>query len=245
MFEYEKLNDLDIFVYCGGKCGSSTLHHTFKNNNFKSYKIHDNNYFKYLCSVFKKDIGKTIYDVINFNVIDDKKTVYIIDSYRTPIERKISSFFQNIDKHIHDYKNKTIDDMINVFNTKFLYNLEEYHSIDEVLNYYGLIPFCTFDFENKYNIIKKENIIFIKLRFNDVDKWGEILSQIFEKKIVIHNFNLTKNKEINKLYNQFKEKYKVPHLYLTHYLTSDINFKIYNNDKEQNEYINYWNLKSF
>ena len=48
MFEYEKLNNLDVLIYCGGKCGSSTLHTTFKNNGYNSYKIHDNSYFKYL-----------------------------------------------------------------------------------------------------------------------------------------------------------------------------------------------------
>ena len=76
MFEYEKLNNLDIIVYCGGKCGSSTLHTTFKKNGYTSYKIHDNSYFKYLCDRFKKDTDKTIFDVIDFNTKHDKYTVY-------------------------------------------------------------------------------------------------------------------------------------------------------------------------
>jgi hypothetical protein len=242
MFEYKKLNDLDIIVYCGGKCGSSTLHTTFKKNGFKSYKIHDNNYFKYLCNVFKKDNNKTIYDVIDFNVKQNKH-IYIIDSYRTPIERKISSFFQNIDRHISNY-NKTTEDIISIFNEKLLYELEEYHSMDEVMTHYGLDTFAEFDFKNKYNIIKKDNIIFIKLRLNDINEWSNILSTIFEKNITIYNENLTSNKSINKLYNEFKEIYKVPEKYLNQHLINDKKFKIYNTKKEQYDYINKWLQKS-
>lgn len=238
MFEYKKLDDLDIFVYCSGKCGSSTLHNTFKNNGFKSYKIHDNNYFKFLCNTFNKDKEKTIFDVIDFNKINKK--IYIIDCYRTPIERKISSFFQNINRYVENYDNIQINELINIFNQKFLYQLEEYHSIDEVIKHYGLKPFTNFDIKNKYNIVKKDNIVFIKLRFNDIFEWSDILSTIFEKKISIFNDNVTIKKPINKLYNEFKELYKVPNKYMDEYLLNDSNFKIYNSQEEQEKYINYW-----
>jgi hypothetical protein len=203
MFEYEKLNDLDILVYCGGKCGSSTLHTTFKNNGYKSYKIHNNCYFKELCDIFKKDTDKTIFDVIDFN-IKQRKNIYIIDSYRTPIERKISSFFQHIHEFISNYNNMKLEEIINIFNTKFLYESEEYHSIEEIIKHYGLDTFTDFDFKNKYNILKKDNIIFIKIRFNDISEWSDILSTIFGKNMKMYNNNLTNTKNINKLYNEFK-----------------------------------------
>ena len=242
MFEYEKLNDLDVLVYCGGKCGSSTLHTTFKNNGYKSYKIHDNSYFKYLCDRFKKDTDKTIFDVIDFS-IQQGKPIYIIDSYRTPIERKISSFFQNIGKYISNYSEKPVEEIINIFNKKFLYKLEDYESIDEVIKHYGLDTFTDFDFKNKYNIVKKDNIIFIKIRLNDINEWSDILSTIFEKKIVMSNENLTSNKQTNKLYNEFKENYRVPEKYLNENLLNDSNFLIYNSKEEQEKYINYWKNK--
>jgi hypothetical protein len=242
MFEYEKLNNLDIIVYCGGKCGSSTLHNTFKKNGFKSYKIHTNNYFKYLCNTFKKDTDKSIFDVIDFN-IKQEKNIYIIDSYRNPIERKISSFFQNIHKHITDNNNKKIEELIKIFNEKFLYELEENESIDEVMKHYGLDTFTNFDFNNKYNIVKKNNLIFIKIRFNDICEWSNILSTIFEKNIEIYNSNLTNTKPINKLYNIFKEHYRVPEKYLNEYLINNVDFNIYNTEDEKNKYINYWKNK--
>jgi mannosyltransferase OCH1-like enzyme len=244
MFEYERLNKLDVLVYCGGKCGSSTLHTTFKKNCLTSYKIHDNSYFQYVCNIFKKDTTKTIYDVIDFNA-KQGKNFYIIDSYRTPIERKISSFFQNIENHIIDFHKKTTEEIISIFNAKLLYELEEYQSIDEAQHHYGMSIFNQFDFEKKYNIVNKDNIIFIKLRLNDIDEWSDILSEIFEKKIVIHNNNLTSDKQINKLYNQFKEMYKVPQRYIYDYLINDKAFKIYNTKKEQDDYINRWLKKSY
>ena len=248
MFEYKKLNDLDIIVYCGGKCGSSTLHTTLKKNGYKSYKIHDNSYFQYVCNIFKRDTNRTIYDVIDFNV-QQGKPIYIIDSYRTPIERKISSFFQNVQNHIGNYDKKTTDDIISIFNEKLLYELEEYHSIDEVMQHYGLPKFTEFDFKNKYNIVKKDNIIFIKMRLNDINEWSNILSTIFEKNITIHNENLTSDKSINKLYNEFKEAYKVPEKYLNENLIKDKEFKIYNTKEEQDNYTNRWlnkmNVKHF
>ena len=52
-----------------------------------------------------------------------KKEIYIIDSYRTPIERKISSFFQNV---LSDSTQNIIDN----FNKDYLFYIEEYHSIN-------------------------------------------------------------------------------------------------------------------
>ena len=244
MFEYKKLNDLDIIVYCGGKCGSSTLHTTFKKNELNSYKIHDNNYFKYLCNLYKKDTTKTIFDVIDFNV-KQNKNIYIIDVYRTPIERKISGFFQNISQHLPDYNKLSIQEMINFFNDKLLYILENYHSIDEILDHYNIQLFNTFDFKNKYNIFKNDNMIFIKLRFNDISEWSNILSTIFDKNITLYNDNLTSNKQINKLYNEFKETYTVPQSYIYDCLINDKAFKIYNTKEEQDKYISKWLKKSY
>ena len=247
MFEYKKLNCLDIIVYCGGKCGSSTLHTTFKKNGLNSYKIHDNNYFKYLCNLFKKDTTKTIFDVIDFNV-KQNKIIYIIDVYRTPIERKVSAFFQNFEHLLGNNKltdDKSIDDIISLFNEKMLYELEEYHSINEVMQHYGLAKFTEFDFKNKYNIFKNDNMIFIKLRFNDISEWSNILSTIFDKNITLYNDNLTSNKQINKLYNEFKQMYTVPQSYIHDCLINDEAFKIYNTKEEQDKYISKWLKKSY
>jgi hypothetical protein len=242
MFENNELNELDVIVYCGGKCGTSTLLNTFLNNGLKSYSVHNNKYFEYVCNITKQDVDKTIYDVIDFNLKQNKK-LYIIDSYRTPIERKMSALFQNIDLHIYNYKQKSIDNIISLFNNQLLCNIEEYHPIDEVMLHYGLDIFTDFDFENKYSIQEKDNLVFIKIRFNDINEWSEILTKIFNKKIEIYSNNLTETKDIYNLYKEFKEKYSLPENYLNNYIVNDSKFNMYNNEDEKTKYINYWKNK--
>jgi len=228
--------NIDVFIVSGGKCGSSTLNNTMNKNNFISIHSHGSEYF-YI--TYNKNI---------FNLIDNcskEKTVYIIDSYRTPIERKISSFFHNIKLHCPKYTNIKIDELINLFNDKFLYELEEYHSINEILKYYNIPVFDKFDFDNKYNIIEKDNIIFIKIRFNDINDWNKILSNIFNKDIIIYPDNLTENKDIYTLYNKFKSLYKVPKTYVDHIKNNDKEFMIYNSDIEKHKYIEYWSENSY
>ena len=130
----------DIFVYCGGKCGSLTLHNTFLNNNYRTIHLHSNSYYKEVLNN-KEDIYKII-DLSSKH----KEKIYIIDSYRTPIERKISSFFQNIKLYLPNYKIISIEELIKFFNKNLLYNIEEYHSINEVLLHYNIPLWENFDF---------------------------------------------------------------------------------------------------
>lgn len=222
----------DIIIYCGGKCGSKTLLTTFKRNGYSTVHTHSIREFEKK----KEQYGfSNIFELIDYS--KEKKKIYIIDSYRTPIERKISSFFENIKKHKPDYKKTSINDLIKVFNNKYLNTLEEYHSINEVMEHYGVPKFTLFDFEKGYNIIEKNNLIFIKVLFIDIDKWNEVFSKIFGKKIKMYNDNLTKNKRIYNLYNIFKKNYRVSKYYLENVLVNDEEFKIYNTIKEQKEYV--------
>ena len=112
------------------------------------------------------------------------------------------------------------------------------------MKYFNLDIFDSFDFDKKYNLLEHKNIKFIKLRFNDITIWDKILSNIFKSNIIIHNENLSENKNYIKIYKDFKNNYKVPKEYLEK-IKNDINFKIYNTLHEQDEYIKYWNSKSY
>jgi hypothetical protein len=114
-----------------------------------------------------------------------------------------------------------------------------------VLEYYNLPLFDKFDFKKGYSIFKNDNKIFIKLLFKNINNWEEQLSEIFQKKIIIQNENLTKNKNINNLYEKFKKQYKVPKEYILNELINDNEFKIYNSEEEQKEYIELWMQKSY
>ena len=227
----------NVFVYCGGKCGSSTLQNTFANNNYEA--IHAHGYMEFTSN----NITYTIYDLMNVSA-KKYETIYIIDSYRTPIERKISSFFQNIQAHLSKYKDLTLTELIIFFNTNCIYTLEGYHTINQGLTHYQVPLFTTFDFEKGYNLIKKDNKVFIKILFKDIDKWDTILSNIFQKTITIYSDNLTQNKPNYLLYKEFLKEYKVPKAYLEHLKVNDTEFKIYNSKSAQKAYLTKWKKNS-
>ena len=229
----------DIFIFCGGKCGGSSLTNTCINNNFKTIHVHS-----FRTKGFK-------YNIIDINILPQIikesaliKPIYIIDSYRTPIERKMSSFFQHIQFHIPDYKTKTIEELIQIFNVKLIYELEEYHSINQALSHFHIPLWTTFDFEKGYNLVEKDNKIFVKLLFRDIDKWDSLLTEILGQPITLHSENISDEKEYATIYKEFKALYKIPRRYLDEHLPKDREFKIYNTAEEQKDYLDKWSAMS-
>jgi hypothetical protein len=229
-------NNADIIVYCGGKCGSSTLEATFKKNGYKTIRAHGINDWN-----ARFPNGPGIMNIIKDN--SRRKKIFIIDAYRTPIERKISSFFQNIEKHVPQYARLSLAELIHIFNTRFLSTIEEQHSIDEVMHKFNVPLFREFDFTNGYVMKEHKNMVFVKILFRDIAKWGQILRSIFGRNIPIYSDNITVNKGINTLYTAFKAAYRLPASYLLS-LDNDKHFHIYNTPDEQQKYIAYWELKT-
>ena len=230
------MDNPNVIIYCGGKCGSMTLLRTLSIN-YKVIHTHGINTTLSFLKDNKLNINKYNYPNQLFDKFG-KNPIYIIDSYRNPIERTISSFFHNINKHVPNYKSRTIKQLIDIFNTSFLH-IEEYHPINQVLTHFNLELFKSFDFEKRYNLIKHNNLNIIKIRFKDINCWDSILTNIFGKNIKITPYNLTKNKNIYGLYKLFLNKYKLP----DNYFLED-EFKIYNSIEEQLEYKKLWNIKS-
>jgi hypothetical protein len=239
------MESYDIIIYCGGKCGSCTLYNTFLKNGYKCFYTHTNMYWM---QCLKNDIP--VWDIIDHSC--KNKKVYIIDSYRNPIERRISCFFQNIEFLLPNYKSLSIEEIIEWYteNRDDVRINERYNSINEVLDHYDIPFFETFDFEKRYNILEKDNKVFIKILFSDIHDWGSILSEIFEKEIVVHPDNLTSDKkDVISLYNEFKSIYRPPQSYIYGELVSTecdpetkftTEFTIYNTPEQQEEYIRKW-----
>ena len=228
--------NFDVFILCGGKSGSSTLELSFIKNGYKSLKVHGR--LDYI-EQFKED---KLYQSIELS--SKNKKTYIIDVYRNPIERKISSFFQNIDTLVSNWKCKSNDELIKIFNKKYIYELEEYHSINEAFEYFNLPKFKEFDFQKKFNIYQHNNKVFIKLLHKNINIWNLILRYIFKKKFIISNDNLSIQKDYYKTYQNFLLIYKVPKKYLNKLKTKDQEFRIYNSPDEQHEYLKYWSDRS-
>jgi hypothetical protein len=238
IYKYVDIYDIDlnfnVYVYCCGKSGSSTLTCTMNKNGYKALHVHCAFHYKNNCIESKKN--PNLFDIIEQSMINNTE-VYIIDSYRTPIERKLSSFFQNYKENNYsiDYITKQID--------KNIYLLENYVSINEIFDYFNIPHFDTFNFVQKYNLLKYKNITFIKLRFEDIKEWDKILSSIFKKKIKIYNDNLSENKKYINQYNIIKKQYKIPN-YIIEIIENDKEFKIYNTIESQEKYLNFWKQRT-
>lgn len=247
MYKMSQLEDVTFFVYSGRKSGSSTLNYSFLNlDDTLSIQIHNNEDFLYKYGQCKYN---SVFELVENNM-NNHKNIYIFDSYRTPIEKKISSFFEDIDKYIPNYKECDISFLISYFNKKYIYGkkcshiyTEDYEPLDEMMEHFSLPPIKNFDFDKKYNIIQHKNLVFVKIRFNEIKRWDELVSKIIGTPIIMKDKNVSENKDYNNVYNNFKKNYKIPKEFLEK-LKSDSRFITYNSNVERMKYIKDWTTKS-
>ena len=137
-----------IFVYTPPKVGSTTLVSSLRVSLGKSYNvihIHD----EVMLSVLTGINNVKINDIIN-HLANLGKKVYVIDVYRTPIERKMSEFFEkisqyhfnNTEENVNKYSIKRVSDR---FNKVFPYLENGDHYLD-IYDIHDPIPF---DFNKK------------------------------------------------------------------------------------------------
>jgi hypothetical protein len=229
-----------VFIYTPIKVGSTTLVSSIRISaieHFVVLHLHDEACLNVLTGI--KDI--TINELILYNSMLGKK-IYVIDVYRSPIERKISTFFELIEFHFNnseeEINNYSIEKVKNRFNNLFLHIANEDYTKDK----YEISVPESFDFEKKYLYIQKNNIHYIKLRLKDSHLWGNILSKLLGKEIMIINDYESSQKKISNLYSNFKNTYKIPNNLLEE-IKSDTNLNYYYDQDEREKYINEWNGK--
>lgn len=227
-----------IFIYTPPKVGSTTLVSSLRISLGKSYNIihiHD----EVMLSVLTGINGVSVNDIIKY-LAENGNNVYVIDVYRTPIERKMSEFFEKIspyhfnnsEENILHYSIKRISDR---FNKVFPHIENNDHYFDK----YNIENPVPFDFEKKYTIQTIHDINYIKLRLCDSHAWQNILSSIFQTDIVLISDYQTENKKIGELYNRFKTEYKIPENFFEN-IKSCKYFKFYYSIPERNAYLNLW-----
>lgn len=231
-----------IFVYCAPKVGSTSIVSSLRLFGIEKVDIihiHDEEMLKVLTNI--KDI--TINEIILFNKYLGKN-VYVINIYRSPIERKISAYFEKIgsyhfnnsDKEVNNYN---IHKVIYRFNNIFPWISLGDHFIDR---YNVKIP-DRFDNNNKYILLNENGIKYITLRLKDSNEWGHILTNIFGFNIHIIKDYESSNKEIKDLYNCFKQTYRIP-INLLNEIMNDKYLKYYYSDDELSKYYDEWLNKS-
>jgi len=227
-----------IFIYTPPKVGSTTLVTSLRLSLGKSFNIihiHDETMLSVLTGINNVNIN----DIIQF-LANNGKNVYVIDVYRTPIERKMSEFFEkissyhfnNTEENISQYSIARIVDRFN----KLFPHLE---NGDHYLDKYDIINPVPFDFEKKYTVQLVNNVKYIKLRLCDSQLWASILSSILQIEILIISDYKTESKSIGELYKKFKNEYKLPVNYYENIKTCKY-FNYYYNEEERNNYLGTW-----
>jgi len=230
-----------IFVYTPPKVGSTTLVSSLRISLGKEccvVHIHDEIMLSVLTGINNVTINQII---THLNSIEKK--IYVIDVYRTPIERKLSEFFEkiscyhfnNTDENISKYSIKRISDRFN----KLFPHLE---NDDHYLEKYNITEPIPFDFDKKYTIQDINNICYIKLRLCDSELWATILSTILNKEVVLIIDYKTEDKKIGNLYKNFKNEYKIPSNYYEE-IKQNKYFLYYYSEKEREDYLNSWKNK--
>ena len=231
------INDF-IFIYTPPKVGSTTLVSSLRISLGKSYNvihIHD----EVMLSVLTGINDVTIIEIIKY-LSSINKNVYVIDVYRTPIERKMSEFFEKIspyhfnnsEENLKNYSIKRISDRFN----KVFPHIE---NGDHYFEKYNIETPVLFNFEKKYTIQEIENVKYIKLRLCDSSQWSIILTTIFQTDIVIIDDYTTERKSIGELYKRFKNEYKLPSNFFEE-IKNNKYLNFYYSIEEINIYLNYW-----
>ncbi len=231
-------NNKLIFVYSAPKVGSTTIVSSmriFGAHCFSIIHIHDEEMLYILSNI--KDIS--INDIIMYNK-QLGKDVYVIDVYRSPIERKMSAYFEKVGAyHFNNHDNKVntynVTKVINRFNRIFPHLAVGDHFMDK----YNINIPQQFDFVNKYLYIQQNGVKYIKLRLKDSDLWGQILTSIFGHRICIIKDYETANKPVKDIYSNFKANYRIPQNLLQDIMQCKY-LNYYYSKEERDEYYNYW-----
>ena len=228
-----------VFVFCPPKVGSTSLITSLRLSLpplFTILHIHDEQMLNILCDI--QNI--TINEIIEYNR-NLGKNIYVIDIFRTPIEHKISYFFENISYHFNNTEeqinNYDINLIIQRFNQLFPYlcNTDYYRQI------YNIPTIDNFNLNHKYLYQNINNVKYIKLRLDDFDFWSDILFNIFGIPIYTVKEYETNHKIISSLFQTFKDCYKLPINFFDEINNEKLNY--YLSTEEKNEYIQKWSNK--
>jgi hypothetical protein len=229
-----------IFVYCPPKVGSTSLVsylRIFASEKYVILHVHDEMMLKVISNI--TDV--TVNDIIQYNVIQGRQLV-VIDIYRSPIERKMSHFFEelsavhfnNAEENLNTY---AIEKVINRFNKVFPYIGVGDHYLDK----YGIqkseIP--AFDFSNKMMLVEKNGVKYVKLRLKDSSMWSDALSKLLKMEIIIRPDHETSKKPLGELYAKFKASYKIPENLLAS-IMEDVSLNTFYSKEERDDYIEKW-----
>jgi len=241
-FSVEKNKNI-VFVYTPPKVGSTTLVSSIRLNacgKFTVLHLHNEIMLKVLYSI--TDV--TVLDIIKFNKFLGK-TVIVIDIYRSPMEQKISTFFENI----HSLHFNSPIDVLNTFEiSRIIKRFNQVFPYLQTNDHYRCkynVPYPeTFDFEKKYIHAEVDGINYFKLRLKDSNEWRTILRRVLNINVDIYVAKdyETSKKTINRTFSLFNQCYEIPENFFK-IIENDEGLKYYYTEYERTQYLNTWRSK--
>ncbi len=237
-----------ILLFCPSKVGSTSIAssiRTFASDKYIVLHSHKSNILE-LTGQDDIKYKLTYQDIIKNNQIINKingkqRKIFVIDIFRSPVERKISEFFQYIGEyHFNNHEDNIVNYDISKIIKRFNNLFEHYEDKDYYNEEFGINPIEKFDFEKKYCIEKIDNVTWIKLRLDDSDYWGEILTELLGTKIKMIKDYSTNQKIIGPLYKRFLSEYKLPINYFFKLLVPNKQLNIYYNLEDRTNYLSKW-----
>ena len=230
-----------VFIYSPPKVGSTTLVSSIRlsaANKFTVLHIHNEIMLKVLYNI----TNITVVEIIRYNKFLGK-TVFVFDIFRSPIEQKMSSFFENIDTF---HFNSPIN-MINTYDISRL--IKRFNKLfphlpinDHYKTNYNIQMPPMFDFDKKYLLQEVDGVKYIKLRLSDSLLWSKMLTEILGIEILIVNDYETDKKPIKDVYSAFKRAYNIP-INLFQMIENNDSLKYYSSEWERQTYLNTWKNK--
>lgn len=239
-----------VFVYSAPKVGSTSLVSSlrlFGAHVMDILHIHDEQMLQALTGI--QDVR--IVDLIEY-VQRQGKRVFVLNIFRTPIERKISAFFEKVgtyhfgvtDAQVNTYP---LDKVLRRFHRLclFLGNGDHFLDIYPCAQDPAEMAGLAFDHARGCAHSLYRGVHYVSLRLQDSHRWGDILTSLFGFPCcAVRDYEST-DKPIRDLYRAFRAQYRVPHNLLTLLLQqADAALRFYLTEAERAEYLQQWRAQS-
>lgn len=227
-FFFMKLNDPLVIILTPGKVGSSSVYKTLKKE-FKSV-FHLHNFteksIERSISINKKSSRRYVpLHLINSKYLlrkvkKNNLMIHLICLIREPINREISSVYQNIEM----FENSTSNSFLKINNDVVLSKLTDVLSNDKYLmdleNWFNEqlfenlgIDIYKFDLAKGYEIQCFKNVKFLLIRMEDLDRFfSKSISEFIplsNTNINLKRSNISSNKFYNSYYKELKQNLKI------------------------------------